>query len=160
MQEIRAPERSDPLVDAVLSTSRVLVAIAARSLADAGEHVTLPQYRALVVLASRGPSGLAELAEAVSVTPPTASRMCERLVKKGLVSRRHEKTDRRQVRLGLTGPGRKLIDEVTERRRAEIASLVASVPPEDRDSVVGALKQLCERAGEVPEQDWSLGWDL
>ena len=45
----------DQLVDAVLSASRVLVAIAARSLADVGEEVTLTQYRSLVVLASRGP---------------------------------------------------------------------------------------------------------
>ena len=46
--------------------SRVLVAIAARSLADAGEEVTLTQYRSLVVLASRGPQGVAALAEAVA----------------------------------------------------------------------------------------------
>ncbi|HEY2215680.1 MAG TPA: hypothetical protein VGH31_11530, partial [Acidimicrobiales bacterium] len=56
----------DSMVDAVLSASRVLVAIAARSLADAGEEVTLTQYRSLVVLASRGPQGVAELAEAVA----------------------------------------------------------------------------------------------
>ena len=72
----------EAVVDAVLSASRVLVAIAARSLADAGEEVTLTQYRSLVVLASRGPQSMAALAEAVAVTPATASRMCDRLVKK------------------------------------------------------------------------------
>ena len=54
----------DAVIDAVLTASRVLVAIAARSLADAGEEVTLTQYRALVVLASRGPQSIAALAEA------------------------------------------------------------------------------------------------
>jgi DNA-binding MarR family transcriptional regulator len=160
MQVTTTPQHPDPLVDAVLTASRVLVAVAARSLADAGEHVTLPQYRALVVLASRGPQGVAELAEAVAVTPPTASRMCDRLVRKGLVKRRTARTDRRQVRIGLTPAGREIIDDVTKRRRAEIADLVANVPHEARVSVVEALQQLCETAGEVPEQDWSLGWDL
>ena len=47
----------------MLRASRVLVAIAARSLAEAGEDVTLTQYRSLVVLASRGPQRVAELAE-------------------------------------------------------------------------------------------------
>ena len=47
------------MVDAVLTASRVLVAIAARSLADAGEEVTLTQYRSLVILASRGPQSIA-----------------------------------------------------------------------------------------------------
>ena len=120
----------DPMVDAVLSASRVLVAIAARSLADAGEEVTLTQYRSLVVLASRGPQSMAALAEAAAVTPPTASRLCERLVRKCLVRRRTDRHDRRQVRLALTEAGRDLIDTVTERRRQEIADLLAVA---DRD---------------------------
>jgi DNA-binding MarR family transcriptional regulator len=152
--------RRDAMVDAVLSASRALVAVAARSLADAGEEVTLTQYRALVVLASRGPQSVASLADALAVTPPTASRMCERLVRKGLLRRRTDRDDRRQVRLGLTGSSRRLIDTVTVRRREEIASLLAAIPAEEQDSVVTALRRLTDGAGEVPEQDWSTGWDL
>jgi DNA-binding MarR family transcriptional regulator len=150
----------DLMVDAVLSASRVLVAIAARSLADAGEEVTLTQYRSLVVLASRGPQGVAALAEAVAVTPPTASRLVDRLVKKGMVRRRTDRQDRRQVRIALTETGRNLIDAVSVRRRQEIAALLATIAPETQRSVVDALSQLAEVAGEVPEQDWSTGWDL
>jgi DNA-binding MarR family transcriptional regulator len=150
----------DSMVDAVLTASRVLVAIAARSLADAGEEVTLTQYRSLVILASRGPQSLAALAEAVAVTPPTASRLCERLVRKGLVRRRSDHNDRRQVRIALTEAGQSLVDAVTARRRREIADLLASVPAKDQRSVVAALRQLAASAGEVPEQDWSSGWDL
>ena len=61
-KDARSSELSSSLVDAVLSASRVFVAIAARSLADAAEEVTLAQYRTLVVLASRGPQTLAGLA--------------------------------------------------------------------------------------------------
>ena len=89
----------DLIIDAVLSASRVLVAVAARSLGDVAEQVTLTQYRTLVVLASRGPQSLADLAEAADVTPPTATRMCDRLIKKGLVTRRHDRGDRRLIRL-------------------------------------------------------------
>ena len=148
------------MVDAVLTASRVLVAIAARSLADAGEDVTLTQYRTLVLLASRGPQSVSSLAEAVAVTPPTASRLCERLVRKGLIRRRSERSDRRQVRVALTKAGRGLIDAVTARRRQEIAELLSSIPPDVQRSVVSALQQLAAGAGEVPEQDWSSGWDL
>ncbi len=144
----------------MLSASRVLVAIAARSLADVGEEVTLTQYRSLVVLASRGPQRVAALAEALAVTPPTASRMCERLVKKGLVTRRADRRDRRQVRVALSPAGRRLVDAVTARRRAEIEQLVASIPDDSRGGVVAAVRHLSETAGEVPEQDWSTGWDL
>ncbi len=50
-----ASEAPDELVDTVLAASRALVAVAARSLAAAGDEVTLPQYRALVVRAAKGP---------------------------------------------------------------------------------------------------------
>jgi DNA-binding MarR family transcriptional regulator len=150
----------DAMVDAVLTASRVLVAIAARSLADAGEEVTLTQYRSLVVLASRGPQSVAALAEALAVTPPTASRMLERLVRKRLARRRTDRHDRRQVQVALTESGRRLIDTVTRRRREQIADLLATITPDVQRSVVDALRELATSAGEVPEQDWSSGWDL
>ena len=149
-----------PVLDAVLTASRVLVAMAARSLADAGEEVTLTQYRSLVVLASRGPQGVASLAEALAVTAPTASRLVERLVRKGLVRRRADRQDRRQVRVGLTGAGRDLVRLVTERRREEIAALLASIPPDVLEPMATGLRHLAAAAGEVPEQEWSTGWDL
>src|SRR5690348_13934892 len=88
---------SDELVDTVLAASRALVAVAARSLAAAGDEVTLPQYRALVVLATRGPQGTAELAAALAVNPSTATRMCDRLVRKGLIRRHRQPGDRRAI---------------------------------------------------------------
>jgi DNA-binding MarR family transcriptional regulator len=148
------------ILDAVVTASRVLVAMAARSLAEFGEEVTLTQYRSLVVLAARGPQGVAALAEAVAVTPPTASRLVDRLVRKGLVRRRRDRHDRRQVRIGLTDAGRRLVDLVTERRRVDIAELLKSIPPEVQRAMVAGLQRLAEAAGEAPEQDWSTGWDL
>ncbi len=152
--------RRDLIVDAVLSASRVLVAVAARSLGDVAEEVTLTQYRTLVVLASRGPQSLAELAEAVDVTPPTATRMCDRLVKKGMIVRRHDRGDRRLIRLTLAKKGHELVDAVTTRRRAEIGELLQAIPADQQEALVDSLQRLTAAAGEVPEQDWSTGWDL
>jgi DNA-binding MarR family transcriptional regulator len=153
------PER-ESVVDAVLTASRVLVAIAARSLADVGDEVTLTQYRSLVVLASRGPQSVAALADELSVTPSTVSRLCDRLVRKRLVRRREDRRDRRAVRLALTPAGRALVDAVTDRRRAEIAGLLDGIPDQAQRSMVQALRALANAAGEVPEQDWTTGWDL
>jgi DNA-binding MarR family transcriptional regulator len=138
----------------------VLVAVAARSLSDIAEEVTLTQYRTLVVLASRGPQNLVGLAEAVGVTPATATRMCDRLVKKKLVVRQSELDDRRQIRLALTKKGIKLISAVTDRRRREIETILRAIDPKEQNVLVLALGQFAAAAGEVPEQDWSIGWDL
>jgi DNA-binding MarR family transcriptional regulator len=153
-------ESTDSVIDAVLSASRVLVAVAARSLSDIAEEVTLTQYRTLVVLASRGPQNLVGLAEVVGVTPATATRMCDRLVKKKLIVRQSEQDDRRQVRLALTKKGLKLVGTVTDRRRREIEAILSAIDPEEQTVLVQALSQFATAAGEVPEQDWSTGWDL
>ncbi|MDA8268840.1 MAG: MarR family transcriptional regulator [Actinomycetota bacterium] len=153
------PDRS-AVVEAVLGASRVLVAVAARSLADVAEEVTLPQYRALVVLVSRGPQRVASLAEALAVTPPTATRMCDRLVRKGLVRRRTSSEDRREVHLSISATGRDLVSQVTARRRQEIAELLRGIPARDQVTMVELFGTLARAAGEVPDQDWAAGWEL
>jgi DNA-binding MarR family transcriptional regulator len=150
----------DELVDAVLGASRALVGVAARSLATVAEDVTLAQYRALIELASRGPQRLADLATALGVEPSTATRMCDRLVRKGLVARRRSSDDRRAVRVSLTAGGAAVVAEVSRRRRVEIVEIMGRLPTAQRASVLRALRAFADAAGEVPEQDWSLGWDL
>lgn len=150
---------SHDLVDAVVAASRALVAVAARSLSDLGEDVTLAQYRSLVVLRTRGPQRPADLAEWLQVTPSTASRMVERLVRKRLVRRVRSAQDRRTVKVHLTEAGRRLVDEVIERRREEIGRILDQMPARGRSSVAAALRSFAQAAGEAPEQDWALGWD-
>jgi DNA-binding MarR family transcriptional regulator len=151
----RSPASAD-VVEAVLGASRVLLALAARSLAGIAEEVTLPQYRALVVIASRGPQRIADLAQALAVTPSTATRMSDRLVRKGLVRRRAVPTDRRVVRLHLTSEGKRLVQAVTSTRRAEIARILRKLPARDRAQMVELFSRFSAAAGEVPDRDWQL----
>jgi DNA-binding MarR family transcriptional regulator len=64
------------------------------------------------------------------------------------------------VRISLTGAGAELVAEVSRRRRAEIVEIMGRLPTAQRASVLRALRAFADAAGEVPEQDWSLGWDL
>src|ERR1700691_5608180 len=100
------PPVDEAAVEAVLTASRALVALATMSLGAAAEDTTIAQYRALVVLASRGPQRMARLAAALAVTPSTAGRMCDRLVRKGLVRRHRDRSDRRAVQVSVTVAGR------------------------------------------------------
>ena len=151
---------TETLTDAVLTATRVLVAVAARSLADHENEVSLQQYRALIVLASRGAQRPVDLAEALGVDPSTATRLCDRLTAKRLISRRRMTGDRREVRLELTNRGRQLVEKVTERRREEIRRILASVPREDRSDLVRAFQTFARAAGEVPEDQWPRIWEI
>jgi DNA-binding MarR family transcriptional regulator len=148
------------LTNAVLTASRVLVALAARSLGEHESEVSLQQYRALVVLGSRGPQRPVDLAEALGVDPSTSTRLCDRLVHKRLISRRRQLGDRREVRLDLTPKGRALVESVTDRRRVEIGRILAAIPESERDEIVHAFNTFGEAAGEVPEEQWPRSWEL
>ena len=133
--------------------------MAARSLAEE-VTVSLPQYRALVVLASRGPQRPVDLAQALSVDPSTATRMCDRLEGKELITRRRDDGDRRTVVLDLSVKGRRLVDRVTHRRRQEIGQILTAVDPKERANLVRAFTAFGTAAGEIPEADWQRSWDL
>jgi DNA-binding MarR family transcriptional regulator len=64
------------------------------------------------------------------------------------------------VHLDLTTKGVALVTSVTRRRRHEIGKVVNAISAEERPVIVQALSRLAAAAGEVPEQDWSMGWDL
>ena len=144
------------LVDAVMRASRVLVAVAARSLAAAGD-VSLPQYRVLVLLAGRGPQRAVDLAAALAINPSSATRLIDRLARAGLVRKHRMASDRRSNRIGLSPAGRELVDEVTRRRREEFEQLLAAVPVDRHHLVVTALQALADAAGEPPEHDLAVG---
>ena len=133
------PPTTDDVVDAVLDASRVLVAVAARSLTEQDVDISMQQYRALAVLAIRGPLRPVDLAAALGVDPSTATRLCDRLVPKRLISRRRQVHDRREVRLDLTPSGRQLVDRVSEQRRRHVNDICRAVPAAERATVARAF---------------------
>src|SRR5205823_15025006 len=105
-----------------------------------------------------GPRRAIDIATEVGVNPSTGSRMCDRLVRKGLVRRARRPEDRRVVRLTLTATGRDLVAEVSRRRRAELTRLVAAIPPDRYHALVETLGAISDAAGEPGEGDWWLTW--
>ncbi|MFZ0834076.1 MAG: MarR family transcriptional regulator [Mycobacterium sp.] len=146
-------------VDAVLRASRALVGIAAESIADVEDVVTVPQFRVLVMLHTRGPLNLAAVAAGLDVNPSNASRTCDRLLKAGLLDRRESAEDRRNVNLTLTDAGRRLVERVTRHRRVAIERVLRKMSASERDRLAKALSAFATAAGE-PSGDnvLALGW--
>lgn len=160
----RQSDDVDAVTSAVLTASRLLVAISARSIAAIEERVTLAQFRMLVVLAAHGAMKLATLADYLAVNPSTAMRMAVRLTTSQLIDRKVNPNDRRETVLCLTESGRRTVEEVTARRREEIAAIVTRMPADQRAGMVTALRAFTDAGGE-PNADASgrdvipLGWD-
>jgi DNA-binding MarR family transcriptional regulator len=135
-------------VDSVMQASRALVGIAAASMSGIDDVVTVPQFRVLVIMFSRGPSNLAAVAAELAVNRSNASRICDRLIKAGLLQRRESSVDRRQVTLSLTGSGQQLVERVNRRRRSAIERVLRDMPDAQRDVLATALAAFAAAAGE------------
>ncbi len=147
VEAIGDPEDVDQVTEAVLEASRALVAVAARSLADAEADVTLAQYRALVILRAAGRLTLGRLAAALGVQGSSTTRLCDRLVAKGLIDRQTGVSDRREITLTLTPRGQRMVDRITDRRRREIAQIITRIPTSQRRALVEALRHFSEASG-------------
>jgi DNA-binding MarR family transcriptional regulator len=132
----------DEVVDAVLASSRALVALSARSIADTHD-VTLPQYRMLVVL-DESPTNLKNLADALDVSPSTAMRMVDRLEAAALISRSVPPDNRRVTNLALTPAGHRTVRQVTSRRRRDLRKVVEQVPADQRSALAGAMASFAD----------------
>ena len=153
-----ADESAAETTRAFLAASRALVGVAARSLGAIEDSITLPQYRALVVLASRGEEIVGVLADSLEIHPSTATRLCDRLARKGLIERHPSVESRREVTLTLTDAGRTLLRTVTQRRVREINTIVGRLDPNVRRAAIDALKEFADAAEEIPDEAWKLGW--
>ncbi|KGI69331.1 MarR family transcriptional regulator [Mycolicibacterium rufum] len=131
-----------------MRASRALVGVAAESLAEVDDVVTVPQFRVLVLLHTRGPLNMTSVAAELGVNPSNASRTCDRLIKAQLLDRRESEVDRRHVTLTIRPAGRRLVDTVTEHRRAAIERVLRSMKAGERQMVATALELFAVAAGE------------
>jgi DNA-binding MarR family transcriptional regulator len=147
-----ADESLDVITDALMTASRLLVAISARSISQVDDTITIPQFRTLVILSNRGPINLATLASLLGVQPSATGRMVDRLVSAGLIDRLPHPTSRRELLAALTKRGREIVRRVTEHRRTEIADIVEKMPSAERRGLVRALTAFTAAGGE-PDVD-------
>jgi DNA-binding MarR family transcriptional regulator len=125
-----------------------LVAIAASSIAGVADVVTVPQFRVLVLVYTRGPVNLAAVADDLNVNPSNASRTCDKLIRAGLLDRDVSELDRRHIDLSLTAAGRRLVQKVTARRRTAIEKVLRAMSPAQRSALADSLSVFAAAAGE------------
>jgi DNA-binding MarR family transcriptional regulator len=95
------------------------------------------------LVTSGGPLALCALAEAADVAAPTASRMLDGLVDRGLAERiRPEGGDRRRVEITLTEEGRSLVAAKRQRIAKAREEVFLRLSPSERESAARLLHSL------------------
>lgn len=150
------PSQDPELVDAFITASRALVGVAVRSVAASPVAITVPQHRALVLIASEEASSVTALRAHLGINQSNASRLVDRLHRMGLVIRKRSATDARSVDIRLSRLGRSTLDAVTHKRREEVASILATMAERDRADALRAIRAFDAAAREMTDADWPL----
>lgn len=109
--------------------------------------LSVPQYRALCLLARFPTASLSHIAEHLGSSQPSASRLISGLVTRGLVKRNECADDRRQVTLVLTPKG-KNVQAMSHRATQErLAEEIAHLPEDKRRIVISAMEILLDVFG-------------
>lgn len=85
---------------------------------------------------------VAALAKRVSLSPTTTSRIVERLVRAGLVSREREQEDRRRVSLSLTATGRTRHGSLPRPLQERFLERLERLPDADQERLLEALREI------------------
>jgi DNA-binding MarR family transcriptional regulator len=103
-------------------------------------ELSLTQLKLLHVLVeSEVEISVKELAEAMVMSLPNASRTVDALLQRGLVERREDTDDRRMKRVRATAAARELIDRVDTARLHGLEDWAAQLPDDARRALMDAL---------------------
>lgn len=136
------PEASPPddQVAAIELASRRLVQLLIRASESAPLNVSGAQMSAIRIIERAGPLNLTQLAEELGTIPSWASRLCDRLEADGYIERKQKIPGQREVAISLRPAGRRLLDEVTRRRRDSLAEVLMQMSAADRRQLQRGLE--------------------
>jgi MarR family transcriptional regulator, organic hydroperoxide resistance regulator len=107
-------------------------------------NLTIGQLKGLFFIDYEGSTNFKRLATALARTPPEVTRIADRLVEQGLVTRRENPEDRRMLILQTTEKGQSLIDRLRESTSARIHEILAEVSIEELVALTKCLASLDE----------------
>ncbi len=115
--------------------------------------LTLAQLKAIYVVAAAGPLSMGALSERLGLALSTTSGTVDRLVRRGLLQRAEDPTDRRQVIVRATGDALEQIEHMSEIGRARMRDLLLRLPSDtDVETIERAISLLTDAVADPTEE--------
>jgi DNA-binding MarR family transcriptional regulator len=115
-------------------------------------NLTIIQLKSLFFIDSEGSTNFRKLASALGVTPPDVTRIVDRLVEQGMVTRRENPEDRRMQLLQATKKGKALLAKLRENRTTHLYRILTHLSTDELDTVAQGLRALV-RAAELQREE-------
>ncbi|MFJ8109358.1 MarR family winged helix-turn-helix transcriptional regulator [Streptomyces sp. NPDC096132] len=108
--------------------------------------VSASQLRVLFILEHNEGINLRTLADHLGSTPPSTSRLCDRLQAVGFVERRAAENSRRELQLFLSRRGRAFLSDLRARRESALQAVLEQMPAAERGALLRGLEAFCAAA--------------
>lgn len=108
--------------------------------------LTLSQWKVLPIIGHCAPMSAKEVGERTSLEPEKVTRAVDRLVARGLVTRRADSEDRRRVVLSLAVRGKEVFRRSEEIRNAIEREFLDALQPREKEMFHSLLDKLEQRA--------------
>jgi DNA-binding MarR family transcriptional regulator/predicted N-acetyltransferase YhbS len=141
----------DPRLDAVRRFNRLYtkrIGVLQRGLL--GSPWSLAELRVLYELAHRERTVATDLVRELGLDAGYVSRMLRGFERRKLLERRPAPHDGRRSDITLTAAGRRAVAALEDRSRAEVAGLLATLPPEGQAKLLAAMRTIEELLGARP----------
>ncbi len=112
-----------------------------RSIAVEQHGISVEQFHILRHI-RRGLTSVSELAEIRQISRSAVSQAVDVLVERGLIRRRQNAQDRRNIPLELTADGNRLLDAIWEKNRAWMGEKMAGLTPVQLTTLANAMEIL------------------
>ncbi|MCE6995433.1 MarR family transcriptional regulator [Saccharothrix sp. S26] len=149
MNRIRHHPTCDEVLHALTGVAEHLEVLWERSREVSAAPLSVSQLRAMFVLERAEPMNLRSLGEALSSSPPSVSRLCDRLQAAGFLDRSTSATNRREVELRLSERGRGYLRELRARRKERLREVIESMPSAARKALFDGLTSFHEAVSEL-----------
>jgi len=103
-------------------------------------NLTIGQLKSLILIDFDGSTCVKDLAKALKMAPPNATKLVDSLVKEGLVSREENPDDRRLLSLKTTSKGKILIANLKESAIRQMSDLLNQLSLDELKALVKGLK--------------------
>ena len=130
-------ECAHEVLDVIPAVMRV---IRAEMRSHRSSDLSVPQFRALTFINNNSGTSLLSVAEHLGLTSPSACRMIDVLVGRGLVSRQTSVKDRRMINLSLTEVGSSMLEQARKGTMENLAKIFSSLTSTEQSAIMAAMK--------------------
>ncbi|MET0011681.1 MULTISPECIES: MarR family winged helix-turn-helix transcriptional regulator [Dehalococcoides] len=141
---IKADTERDELTQQILEHMHVLIHHIKRDVSATHPHLSPPQARLIFIISQHSDSGISvkELARLMSITPGAVTQFINGLIDKNLITRETDPADRRSIKIKLTPPAEKEIQNLKKDFFNSAARKFGALNTEEMKTLVNLVSKI------------------